>query len=534
MTMNVLASTIVPANAKKSAQKETATQGAASEGSDFAAMMEAVPEQGAGVKAEALAVDKEGVAFEIAATDKDSAAMMESEQVPSATKALKNKANAKEEIKTASLQQDTVADGTFEGKVDADIKAPSARKTDSKKDKASTDTADKPDGAIATIMAQSAPVPVPLKTVATLPVASDGGMSAAVISQVVAGLPNLLKDKPENMAQSAPASASASGTTGAGSVSDASKPAILPGEATSLLSQLTKAMEPNAASAPTAVSMIAPALFVKQGKDSDTPVEATLEPSSSADGMGDREAPVAQINSPSAAVISNATATPSPYGISSLASASTVTPQVSNLGLSLGQQVVDMGVSGQWLDSISHQIASIAASNGQGSFQIAPANLGNIQVNITQGEHGAQVRMSVESDGAQMALQQDSERLIRDAQLASIRISDVRVDRVAAAGQSAASDMNSNQQNNNAQSQNQSAQSGSGSNSLQSSFGNNNGQNQRGNGLAASGQDLGGQGRGEGNARNQSKASGDAVVSRSDSRAGSSADGAQVRRARYA
>ncbi len=105
-----------------------------------------------------------------------------------------------------------------------------------------------------------------------------------------------------------------------------------------------------------------------------------------------------------------------------------VTPIV-DLGGTLGAQVVDMGVSGQWIDGLAREIASLSAKDGQGRFQISSDQLGPVQVDIRQGAFGAEISLTVASEAAETALRQDSDRLRSDATLSAVRISDVRIER---------------------------------------------------------------------------------------------------------
>jgi hypothetical protein len=109
---------------------------------------------------------------------------------------------------------------------------------------------------------------------------------------------------------------------------------------------------------------------------------------------------------------------------------SSVAPQpVADLSASLGAQVVDMGVSGQWIDNLARDIAGLSANGAQGRFQINSDRLGAVQVDIRQGDHGAAVSLTVASEAAEMALRQDSDRLKLDAGLAAIRIAEVKIER---------------------------------------------------------------------------------------------------------
>lgn len=88
-----------------------------------------------------------------------------------------------------------------------------------------------------------------------------------------------------------------------------------------------------------------------------------------------------------------------------------------------------MGVSGQWIDDIARQIATVAANPGHGSFRIASEALGAVRVDLTPGKDGSDVLMTVDSDAARAALSKEMDRLMQDARLASVRLGEVRVER---------------------------------------------------------------------------------------------------------
>lgn len=126
----------------------------------------------------------------------------------------------------------------------------------------------------------------------------------------------------------------------------------------------------------------------------------------------------------------------------------TVAPALPAVDLSatLGVQVVDMGVSGQWIDSLARDIAGLFANGAQGRFQISSDQLGPIDVSIRQGIDGAAVSLTVSSDIAEAALRQDSDRLRLDAGLSAVRISEVKIERAPHVGDAARSDPSSQQQ----------------------------------------------------------------------------------------
>ncbi|WP_313806073.1 flagellar hook-length control protein FliK [Sphingobium sp.] len=116
------------------------------------------------------------------------------------------------------------------------------------------------------------------------------------------------------------------------------------------------------------------------------------------------------------------------------------TAPVVDLSASLGAQVVDMGVSGQWIDGLARDIAGLSAHGAQGRFQINADQLGPVQVDIRQGADGAAVSLTVASEAAEMALRQDSDRLRLDAGLSAVRITDVKIERAPHVAESARAD----------------------------------------------------------------------------------------------
>ena len=74
----------------------------------------------------------------------------------------------------------------------------------------------------------------------------------------------------------------------------------------------------------------------------------------------------------------------------------------------------DLGVSGQWIEGISREIASIAANPGHGRFSVASPGLGAVQVEIAPGKSGSRILMQVDSDAAQAAYEAEHGPLADD------------------------------------------------------------------------------------------------------------------------
>lgn len=102
---------------------------------------------------------------------------------------------------------------------------------------------------------------------------------------------------------------------------------------------------------------------------------------------------------------------------------------VPDLSASIGGQIVDMGVSGQWIDRLAHDIAGLSADGAQGRFQLHTEALGPVQIDIRHGAEGAAVSLTVATEAAEAALRRESGHLRIEAEHASVRIADVRIER---------------------------------------------------------------------------------------------------------
>lgn len=168
----------------------------------------------------------------------------------------------------------------------------------------------------------------------------------------------------------------------------------------------------------------------------------STEPTADARSM-DVPADVASVDAAvSAPVIARAEVAPV-----STAAATLIQPSTPDLSASLGQQVIDIGVSGQWIDGLAREIATLAAGDGQGSFRLSPEHLGPMRVDVRNGEQGAEVRLTVETEAAERVLSQDADRLKSDARHAAVRIADVIVERSHPVAETARGDTGSQSQN---------------------------------------------------------------------------------------
>lgn len=151
------------------------------------------------------------------------------------------------------------------------------------------------------------------------------------------------------------------------------------------------------------------------------------QPDRRADGATEDRSVTPTARGDGAATTGATAAPPSPLTPQPSVAAAGSTPGA--LSGALDRQVVDMGVSGQWIDDIARQIATVAANPGHGSFRIASEALGAVRVDLTPGKDGSDVLMTVDSDAARAALTKETDRLMQDARLASVRLGEVRVER---------------------------------------------------------------------------------------------------------
>lgn len=177
---------------------------------------------------------------------------------------------------------------------------------------------------------------------------------------------------------------------------------------------------------------------------SDSPAKAVPEqPDTRADGAVEERSvtPTARGDGPATTGAAVAPQPPLPTQHSAAASGSAP----GALSGALDRQVVDMGVSGQWIDDIARQIATVAANPGHGSFRIASEALGAVRVDLTPGKDGSDVLMTVDNDAARVALTNEADRLMQDARLASVRLGEVRVERAVPSADAPRSDTSQQQ-----------------------------------------------------------------------------------------
>lgn len=100
-------------------------------------------------------------------------------------------------------------------------------------------------------------------------------------------------------------------------------------------------------------------------------------------------------------------------------------------GQQLGDQVIDMGVAGQWIDRMAREITALAEGGGHSRFTLNPPHLGRLQVDLWQGQDATSVRFVAETDEAARRLGEGRAALHVDARLAALNLASITIEKAA-------------------------------------------------------------------------------------------------------
>lgn len=103
------------------------------------------------------------------------------------------------------------------------------------------------------------------------------------------------------------------------------------------------------------------------------------------------------------------------------------------------QHELDLAHESEWLDRLARDIASTGANDGAMRFKLHPQTLGHLKVELTQGDHGTSVRLTVETEAARALLADAQPKLIVEARAQGVRIAQTDID-LSGSGQQAAGD----------------------------------------------------------------------------------------------
>lgn len=109
-------------------------------------------------------------------------------------------------------------------------------------------------------------------------------------------------------------------------------------------------------------------------------------------------------------------------------------------GDALGDQVIDMGVSGQWIDRMAREISSLADGSGHSRFTLNPPHLGKLTVDLWQDAGATNVRLLTETDEAAQRLAEGRPALQADARIAALGLGSITVEKSSASADSSPRD----------------------------------------------------------------------------------------------
>jgi hypothetical protein len=101
-------------------------------------------------------------------------------------------------------------------------------------------------------------------------------------------------------------------------------------------------------------------------------------------------------------------------------------------GETLGDRVIDMGVSGQWIDRVAKEISALADGSGHSRFTLNPPHLGKLQVDLWHEAGATNIRLLTETDEAAQRLTEGRPALQADARIAALSFGAITVEKAGA------------------------------------------------------------------------------------------------------
>lgn len=109
----------------------------------------------------------------------------------------------------------------------------------------------------------------------------------------------------------------------------------------------------------------------------------------------------------------------------SAAPAPSAAPEIAELVV---ERQLDLVGDDQWLDRLARDIARTGAGDEPLRFRLHPQTLGHLQVELAQGDRGATVRLTVETEAARSILIDAQPRLAAEARAQGVRLAGTEVD----------------------------------------------------------------------------------------------------------
>jgi flagellar hook-length control protein FliK len=92
------------------------------------------------------------------------------------------------------------------------------------------------------------------------------------------------------------------------------------------------------------------------------------------------------------------------------------------------ERQLDLAGDDRWLDRLARDIARAGASDEPLRFRLHPQTLGHLQVELSQSDRGANVRLTVETEAARSILVDAQPRLAAEARAQGVRLAGTEVD----------------------------------------------------------------------------------------------------------
>jgi flagellar hook-length control protein FliK len=92
------------------------------------------------------------------------------------------------------------------------------------------------------------------------------------------------------------------------------------------------------------------------------------------------------------------------------------------------EQQLDLAADGEWLDQLAKDIAATAEGEAPLRFRLNPETLGTLKVEVSQGQAGASVRLTTDTEAARAIIADAQPRLVAEAKTQGLRIAETHVD----------------------------------------------------------------------------------------------------------
>ncbi len=120
--------------------------------------------------------------------------------------------------------------------------------------------------------------------------------------------------------------------------------------------------------------------------------------------------------------------TPAAAPAPATASAAAIAAPVANPATDMLGRQLDLAAGAEWLDQLARDIAATGGSEGPMRFRLNPEHLGALKVEIEQGQDGANIRFTTETETARQMLADAQPRLLAEARAQGVRVAEAHVD----------------------------------------------------------------------------------------------------------